>query len=133
MTVQLFIEVQFLVNFLVFTAPVLRLFAYASYERAERKRWDVRAILMIMAIAATTAVVAEVVDIITEANGTTGTILDVVSGTAGLVVLAPFIIFPLARLVGRCRKGPGCPVRARGMALVGPNKSIHEVGVTALR
>jgi len=94
-----------LLDLLVLAVPAMWLFAYASYSRADRSRRDVRILLTIMAGAAITAVAAELLDMMSDAHGSTKNVLDIVSGTAALVVIAPFVIFPLARLVGRWRSG----------------------------
>jgi hypothetical protein len=92
-----------LFDLLVLAVPVVWLFAYASFTRADRKRGDVRILLTIMATAAITAVAAELLDLTSDPRGSTKDVFDIVSGTAALVVIAPFVIFPLARLLGRWR------------------------------
>ena len=77
-------------------APGLWLFAYASFQRFETKRWDVRVVLAAMAVAATTVVVAALIDLVTNANGTA---LNVIGGVAMLLLVSPFVVFPLARVV----------------------------------
>ncbi len=77
-------------------APGLWLFAYASFQRSETKRWDVRVVLAAMAVAATIVVVAALIDLVTSADETA---LDAIGGVAMLLLVSPFVVFPLARAV----------------------------------
>jgi hypothetical protein len=88
-------------DLLVLSAPVLWILAYSSYEKAERKKLAARTILTITAIAAIIALAAKLADVLMEAGGTEGMILQAMSGSAMLVVVAPFVIFPIARLLCR--------------------------------
>jgi len=78
-------------------APGIWLFAYASFERLERKRRDVRIFLAAMATAAIAAVLAAFVDLLTSASGEVETALDVIAGAAMLLLVLPFAVPPLAR------------------------------------